>query len=970
LKVKVSMDLTLGSSGDNIYKACGSTATTTEFIASEGLFNVSLLKDLNNNVIQKDTACGDLPYISHEKTLVSITDLGNNKSSVVYKIDVKNTGGVATTYSLQDVGSFDNDIELLSGSYSSVEIGAYAFTGNPFPLTIVTNNSINPGQTKTYQVVFEVKIDLTPGSSGDNIYKACGITAGPNKLTAGEGLFNESILKDSKGVVIQKDTACGDLPFIEHTKTLATITSLGNNKFDVVYNIVVKNTGGAAGKYGLSDQPTFDDDIKIEDVSYTNTAGVPAISISPTGPFPWPLSSGVSLGAGLSHTYALKVKVSMDLSSGSSGDNIYKACGKTSGTNTFTAGEGLFNVSLLKDLNSNIIAKDTACGDLPFIEHTKTLATITPLGNNKYDVTYDIVVKNTGGTAGIYGLSDQPTFDDDIKIEDVSYTNTAGVPAISISPIAPYSWPLSSGVSLGAGLSHTYTLKVKVSIDLSTSSAGDNIYKACGKTVGPNTFTAGEGLFNVSSLKDLNNNVIAKDTACGDLPYITHEKTLSNITPLGENKYKVKYEIKVENKGGTSTKYSLEDAAKFEDDIEILGGEFSSPETGVAIFTGNGFPITLTTNNTILAGTSETYTVIVDVKIDLTPGSSGDNIYKACGMTAGPNKFTAGEGLFNESILKDSEGLVIQKDTACGDLPFIEHTKTLATITPLGNNKFDVVYNILVKNTGGASGKYGLSDQPTFDDDIKIEDVSYTNTAGVPAISISPTGPFPWPLSSGVTLGAGLSHTYALKVKVSIDLTPGSSGDNIYKACGKTAGPNKFTSGEGLFNVSFLKDLNSNVIAKDTACGDLPFIEHTKVVSKRTQISRDEYAIEYTIKVENKGGASGIYGLSDLPGFDDDIEILSSSYTNTASVTPNVLNPNGPFPWKLSEGVNLAAGTSHTYVLNVGIKINLTAGSGGDNIYNQCGISSNNNGYTKGEGLFNESLLLDLVDSSNKCNTC
>ncbi|KPM46547.1 hypothetical protein, partial [Jiulongibacter sediminis] len=127
--------------------------------------------------IERDTACGDLPYITHAKTLSSITDLGDNTFSVLYEIEVKNLGGAVSSYTLEDAGSFEDDITIIDGGYSSPEIGAYAFTGNPFPLTITSGNTIAAGATETYQLQVKVAIDLTDGQVGDDVYTACGETS-------------------------------------------------------------------------------------------------------------------------------------------------------------------------------------------------------------------------------------------------------------------------------------------------------------------------------------------------------------------------------------------------------------------------------------------------------------------------------------------------------------------------------------------------------------------------------------------------------------------------------------------------------------------------------------------------------------------------------------------------------------------------------------------------------------------------
>jgi hypothetical protein len=507
----------------------------------------------------------------------------------------------------------------------------------------------------------------------------------------------------------------------------------------------------------------------------------------------------------------------------------------------------------------------------PKIDITKKVVSVTPTGNNQYTVKYEIDVINSGVAKGSYSLSDTPGFDDDIIINSASFTsNVPSIPGGNLTGTGP--WNLASNVNLAGGTTHTYEITTTLTINL-VDAVGDNTYTKCGES--SITPKSGEGLYNEAEIT-LKNNVKKKAIACDDIPYIVHEKTLSETVDLGNNLHQVTYQIVVKNIGGIAGTYSLQDDASFEDDIEIIDGSYNSVEIGVYAFSGDPGVLDIVSDYSINPGETDTYFVSYKVKIDLSEGSSGDNEYKACGTTIGTTEFTAGEGLFNESILKDSEGIVIAKDTACGDLPSITHTKTLSLTNPLGDNKYEITYDIVVTNNGGIDGTYGLKDDPSFDDDIEILDVTYSTTSGVPTVSLNPSDNV-WNLASNVSLAAGASHTYSIKVTTEIDLSSGSSGDNVYNACGSKTGGTEFEVGEGLFNESLLTDLNGATIERDTACGDLPYIVHAKVVSNRTQIDRDEYTIEYRIDVENIDGVPGIYGLNDQPGFDDDIEVTSVS---------------------------------------------------------------------------------------------
>jgi hypothetical protein len=136
---------------------------------------------------------------------------------------------------------------------------------------------------------------------------------------------------------------------------------------------------------------------------------------------------------------------------------------------------------------------------------------------------------------------------------------------------------------------------------------------------------------------------------------------------------------------------------------------------------------------------------------------------------------------------------------------------------------YEVSYQVLVKNTGGASADYDLKDSPGFDDDIAINSASYTSTAaGNPGGALVGSGP--WTLANNQVIAAGATHTYTLKVKVTLDLSAGSSGDNVYSKCEKTT-PGDPKAGEGLYNKASV-DTNDDGQPEDEdeACGDLPNI--------------------------------------------------------------------------------------------------------------------------------------------------
>jgi hypothetical protein len=159
-----------------------------------------------------DDACGDLPYVTMIKNFVSATPNANGTYNVSYQIVVNNNGGAVGTYSLKDTPLFDNDVTINSGSYSGQSNGSMNTIGST---TLANGVSITAGATHTYNVSFNVTLNLAVGSpdGGDNIYTPCAVPGNGPGSNSGQGLFNRAELdRTGDNVTDITDDACGDLP--------------------------------------------------------------------------------------------------------------------------------------------------------------------------------------------------------------------------------------------------------------------------------------------------------------------------------------------------------------------------------------------------------------------------------------------------------------------------------------------------------------------------------------------------------------------------------------------------------------------------------------------------------------------------------------------------------------------------------------------------------------------------------------
>jgi len=977
--------------GNGIYDACGSSSSTNQPGPGQGLYNMSGL-DVNGDGVNDDEveACGDLPHLNLEKSLISLTRTGANDWTVSYEIEICNVGGAPGSYDLTDLPSFDDDIVINGANYGTIAMNN---PGNPGPVilngigpwTLSNDQLINANECHYYEVNVDISMDLNdPATPGDGVYTACGSTS-PGIFAPGEGLYNEARLDvNNDGIIDVTDDECVDIPFISHTKVFNSATQTGPFTYDVKYTLTVQNDGGASGNYSLDDYPYFDNDIIITAAEYmtdaVSNAGNPGpFALSVTGP--WSLANLQSIAPGIIDTYMLTVSIEMDLQSASTpGNGYYTECGANS-TGISRPGEGLHNHSAL-DLDNDGLADETdqACGDLPYLQLNKSIIFMSQTNATDWTVSYRIEVCNNGGAAGVYDLNDLPDFDDDIIINSATYTSTVvGNPGnaapVNLTGTGP--WNLANDEVINPTsntVCHYYIVSVDVTLDLdNTATPGDGVYTACGSASG-GSFSPGEGLFNQASL-DINNDGIddVVDDECVDISNLTLDKTISSVTQTGPKTWMIDYAIEVCNLGGIDGFYDLLDTPGFDDDVVINTASFTSDapgnisNPGPTNLTGSG-PWTFANDQAIAPGACQYYSLTAEVTMDLNdPSTPGDGMYASC-ESGTPTDPMAGEGLYNMTSLDaNNDGIADLTDEVCEDLPAISHEKELTSITQTAPRTYEVKYTITVQNDGGVSGNYGLVDTPLFDDDVVITAAEYmsdaTSNAGNPGpFALSLTGP--WTLANMQSIAPGVTSTYMVTISVEMDLLAATTpGDGIYLACG-TSTPGASGPGEGLHNESAL-DLDNDGMADetDTACGDLPDVHHEKTFSSVNLLADGSYDVVFTIEVTNCGGTSDIYSLSDLPAFDDDIVINSVSYTtdaigNAGNPGPTILSVIPPSDgWVLASGQVIDGScTTHSYSVNLNLSLDLTDGIIGDDVYSAC--ASGTPGFLNpGEGLYNTSIL-------------
>ncbi|MBE2209376.1 MAG: hypothetical protein IAE84_17445 [Saprospiraceae bacterium] len=345
-----------------------------------------------------------------------------------------------------------------------------------------------------------------------------------------------------------------------------------------------------------------------------------------------------------------------------------------------------------------------SCMLTAMLTHDKTGPVIgTQQPNGSYNVTYTITVTNSGSGAGTYSLYDTPTFDDDIAINGTPSftTNAPSHPAnpgpVNLSSINGTSNTLATGQAIASNATHTYTLTYNVTLDLETTSGGNNVYTACG-SVAPGTPTAGQGLFNQSRLDAGNDGTIDEtDQVCGDLPYLVLTKTaVDPITDNGNDNYTITYILTVSNLGGAAANYTLTDTPQFDDDATITGASYTALLPPAAVTA----PITLspippapswgigTANQAIAAGAVHTYTLTVTANVDLSAGSSGDNFFRDC-ITTTTMTTMPGNAFFNSAQLQGMGTTTVTR---------VRHTCIDPRVSPSGYSIGSTVFRDLNNN--------------------------------------------------------------------------------------------------------------------------------------------------------------------------------------------------------------------------------------------------------------------------------
>ena len=459
-----------------------------------------------------------------------------------------------------------------------------------------------------------------------------------------------------------------------------------------------------------------------------------------------------------------------------------------------------------------------------------------------------------------------------------------------------------TGISIAAGGSVTYSVTANI-----TGAAGSNAVNTANVTGGG--CSAGVPANCTSTDTDL---IIA--------PALTVTKTVATLTGSA-NPYTVTYTVVVANSGTAQGSYTLTDTPGFAPGLTFttlgttvttVGGTVNSGAIQYTPTNGAAQQISIA-NLPIAAGSTHTYTIAMQFNV----GASATNLTCVSNIS--------GNGLYNTAAIA---GSVSTQSTACTDGPAVlSHTKLLGVgPTPTGApNQFTQVYTLTVRNTGGMSSSYALTDTPLFGAGTTINGVSCAATGiGAAACPQSFVGSAPWSVAPvGTLIAPGGVHVYTLTVTFTVNPTSVSTDESD---CLLTTGN---ATNTGLLNRATLT-LPSGTTSVQEACTPTPGnLLHTKAVSSGPTATGNPYqfTVTYTLTVSNTGGAGSTYGLVDSPLFGAGTTINASFCAPTGVGAASCAGVSGAAaPWTVAPvGTVIAAGATHSYAVTLTVTLDPAA---------------------------------------------
>ncbi len=822
-----------------------------------GFLNVATVTSAGQT--SSDDACAPtlLPDLALTKQIISgPTDLGDGTYSVVYNVVVTNNGDGVDAYTLDDQLRFGEGITILSAvavASSPTDIVVDAGWNGVSATRLVTAQPIAGKAVHTYQVT--VVADALTVLSVDAA--ACSTS---EELVAG-GLLNVATIDSSSLDTIAHDCGEPKLPSITVTKTVGsgpTPVAGQPGVYDITYNVVVANAGPGSGRYDLSDSLAYGTGITIVPTP-APTPRPSVVSSDVTSDLTAWQGSGTivtdqAIAANATHTYTVRVRAAVAAGTLSTARDCALA-GDENGT-------GLLNRA---QLSGPLVEprEVEACKPVPnpSIDVAKSVVSgPTLVSGTTYDISYELVVTNTGLGIGEYDLADTLQFGAGVTVVSAKIAST-DVDVTGTTWDGTAITKVIDDVAIPGTSSDTYTVTVRVNVAPGITPAARDCEAGEGEQ--------GTGLLNSVSVTVPGVLVPATDTACGEVPNPSLQVTksvASGPTRNADGTYTISYTVVATNTGNGPGVYDLVDVPAFGSAITIVSATASSSSVTLSspqVWNPAAGATLVASGVAITAGQSQTYTLSFVVSID------GPVLKSTAGNCTDGHTPTESEFFNQVNVVADGQ---VATDDACAPPPgpalTLSKSVSPTTLTPSADGIYDVVFTLTVGNTGDGPTSYTLTDTFAFAAGVEVLSVDVTSkpasatlVAGYDGASNNVVATSPLPAKS--------THTYTIAVKVKVTGVTDEQAFDCSLQPGET--------GTGLLN-------RSQVNPTAEACVEIPKfadLELTKAVSASTVDVGSN--VTYTIYVTNRGpaNAAGVSVRDVLP-----TGVTYVSHTGTGSYDP------------------------------------------------------------------------------------
>lgn len=534
----------------------------------------------------------------------------------------------------------------------------------------------------------------------------------------------------------------------------------------------------------------------------------------------------------------------------------------------------------------SVLPQPPNCSRLPTAPHVviaKTAGTPVPTGSpNNYALDYTVTVSNTGGSVGHYDLTDALAFNgaNVLATGAPEYASATGDTQTGTlgSFVPPSGGTIVTNEDLSAGGVETWTYTVTYSIDDAV------VASDCANPLG--------GLRNSAALGGGAAGAPPAGTCTGSAG-VDIQKIAAAPVPTGNpNEFALTYTVNVTNTGSLDGVYDLSDLLAFNGaTIGAISPPVYSSSTGD---TQDGTPGVLgppdggviVSGESIGAGGAETWTYTVTYTI------IDSAIAQDC---ADPNG-----GLRNSAALG---GSFAGQSATCTGAPDVVVAKSASGPVPTGNpNEYALTYAVTVQNNGSQAGTYDLDDTFAFPGVSGVSVSAITHSGVDPlATTLGALGAAGGNIVTDESIAAGSSESYTYTTTFTID---------DVAAIGTCA------SGGGLLNNAELGGTKTGQVA---TCSDVPSVAITKSASGPTPTGvPDQYALTYTVTVDNPGAATGTYDLADALAYAGatigEVGAITHGGADPLATVLGTLDASGG---TIVTGETIAGGSSETYTYTV-----------------------------------------------------